>query len=416
MPTGNSLDNLNTLIRERWPNSLVNLLKIAGEVAHGLGYPIYIVGGAVRDLLLGRTNLDLDLVVEGNGVDVARQMASRLNSRLVVHHRFGTATLHADGKGLDIITARREDYPQPGALPVVQPGNLQDDLLRRDFTINTLAIRVEPGPFGELVDPYGGRQDLDNHLIRILHPRSFTDDATRILRALRYEQRLGFQLEKATAETMHRDVTMLDTISGDRLRHELELILKELFPEKIFSRLDEVGAMSRLLPSWKGDSDLETRMTLTRQAAPSSSLYLALFIYQLQPADAEHFIIRLKFPHKVALILRQTLELKTKLPLLDRTDLLPSNIYSLLKGFSPTAIQANALVTNLTQVRQNLHLYLDKLRYARLSLKGDDLMAMGVGPGPILGKLLDRLLEAKLNGEAPTREDEVRLVKSWLAT
>lgn len=408
------MSNLNTLIRERWPESFVTLLEAAGEVARGLHYSLYVVGGAVRDLLLERTNLDLDLVVEGNGVEVARQMAARLNMKLVVHHRFGTATLYPGGKGLDIATARQEDYPHPGNLPVVQFGNLADDLFRRDFTINTLAIRVEPGPFGELVDPYGGRQDLDNHLIRILHPRSFTDDATRILRALRYEQRLDFKLEKATAEAMRRDVAMLDTISGDRLRHELELILKEPFPERILRRLDEVGAMSRLLPSWNGDTNIESRMALARQTESSSSLYLALFIYPFDPTDNEVFIDRLRLPYKVAQILRQTLELKAKLPLLARADLRPGYIYSLLKGYSPTAIQANALVTDSLKVRQNLYLYLDKLRYASLSLKGDDLLKMGVELGPILGKLLDRLLKAKLNGEAPTREDEVKLVRSWL--
>ncbi|MDO8634783.1 MAG: CCA tRNA nucleotidyltransferase [Dehalococcoidia bacterium] len=407
--------NLNNLIKEFWPESLINLLEAAGEVAHGFNYKLFVVGGAVRDLLLGRaTNLDLDLVVEGNGVEVAQQMAARIKARLVVHNRFGTATLYPDGKGLDIITARREDYPHPGALPVVQFSNLADDLFRRDFTINTLAMKVEPGPFGELIDPYGGQQDLENRLIRILHPKSFIDDATRILRALRYEQRLGFRIEESTAAAIRRDIAMLDTISGDRLRHELELIMKELYPERIFRRMDEVGALSKLVLSWKGDSVIEKRMGLARQAEPSSSLYLALFVYPLDLADTEQFIARMRFPQKVSQILRQTLELKTKLPLLASADLLPSDIYRLLKEYSPTAIQANALATSSLQVRQNLYLYLDKLRFARLLLKGNDLVAMGVEPGPILGKLLDRLMKAKLNGEAPTREDEIRLVQSWL--
>ena len=406
--------NLNNLIKEFWPESLINLLETAGEVAHGLNYKLFVVGGAIRDLLLGRANLDLDMVVEGNGVEVAQQMAARLNARLVAHNRFGTATLYPDGKGLDIITARREGYPHPGALPVVQPSNLADDLFRRDFTINTLAMKIEPGPFGELIDPYGGQQDLENCLIRILHPKSFIDDATRILRVLRYEQRLCFQIEEVAAAAMHRDMAMLDTISGDRLRHELELILEEPCPERTFRRMDEVGALSKLVLSWKGDADIERRMALARQEEPSFSLYLALFVYPLDLADTEQFIARLRFPYKVSQILRQTLELKAKLPLLASADLLPSNINSLLKEYSPTAIQANALVTNSPQVQKYLHLYLDKLRYARLSLKGEDLVAMGVEPGPIMGNLLDRLMEAKLNGEAPTREDEVRLVRSWL--
>lgn len=407
--------NLNTLIHDRWPAPLITLLETAGKVAHSLGYSLYVVGGAVRDLLLGYTNLDIDLVVEGDGVAVARQLATRLRSKVVVHDRFGTAKLYYDGKGLDIITARRETYPHPGALPVVQPGSLKDDLFRRDFTINTLALRVEPGPFGEMVDLYGGQQDLENRLIRILHPKSFVDDATRILRALRYEQRLGFQLEKATAEVLRSDVAMLDTISSDRLRHEMELILKEPYPERVLRRLDEVGVMSKLLPSWKGDRELEARLTLARQAAPSPALYLALFVYPLEPADMESFISRLHFPAKTAHIMRHTSEIKNRLPFLAKEGIHPSQISSLVKDYSPTAILANALSAESSAVRQSLRLYLDKLRYVRLSLSGDDLIKMGVEPGPRLGQLLSRLLEAKLDGQVGSREEEVRMVRFWLS-
>lgn len=415
MPDGNQLVNLGPVVRERWPAHVLSLLEAAGAVARDLGVSLYVVGGAVRDLLLVRPNLDLDLVVEGDAVELARRLGAQSNSRVVVHSRFGTAKLYHVQGTLDIITARREDYPRPGALPVVQPGNLEADLFRRDFTINALAIRVEPGPFGELVDPYGGKLDLESRLIRVLHPKSFIDDATRILRAVRYERRLGFQLEEATARLLRRDVAMLDTISGDRLRHELELILKEPFPEKVLRRLDEVGALGRLLPPLSGDNGLEARLARARQAEPSPLLYLALLTYLLARTDVEQIVSRFNFPIRTARVLRDTVEVKGKLPLLARRGLPASEVYETLKYFSPTAILASALAADSLEARKSLRLYLDKLRYVRVSLKGNDLIEMGVAVGPRLGELLERLLKARLDGQAATREEEVGLVRGWLS-
>ncbi|MBI4288638.1 MAG: CCA tRNA nucleotidyltransferase [Chloroflexi bacterium] len=413
MPTARPPSDLLPLIRERWPASMLSLVEASGEIARDLGVKLHVVGGAVRDLLLGRPTLDLDLVVEGNAVEVVRRLAAGLDARLVVHSRFGTAKLYSEGWVLDVVTARREEYPRPGALPVVQPGNLTDDLFRRDFTINALAFKVEPGPLGELVDPHGGLKDLEARLIRVLHPGSFVDDATRILRAVRYEQRLEFCLEERTAELMRRDVAMLDTISADRLRRELELILREPYPEKVLWRLEDVGALSRLL-TWGLDEGLEARFGLARQVGPSPTLYLCLLAYLQEPTWLERFIARLRFPAKTAQAMRDTLEVKKKLPLLARAER-TSGIYRLLGGHSPTAILANALVGGSSQVQEKLRLYLDKLRYVKVSLKGSDLMEMGLAPGPRLGGLLDRLLAAKLDGEAPTRDDEAGLVREWLA-
>src|SRR4030042_3307017 len=238
-------ENCSPLLEKYLPPPVLALVKIAGAEASELGLGLYIVGGVLRDLFLGRANFDFDLVVEGEAIELAQKIAKDSQAKLTVHSRFGTAKLNSPGFSLDLATARSETYSKPGALPTVKPGNLKDDLVRRDFSINAMALHLNPKRFGEFIDLYHGKGDLDNKLIRILHPNSFIDDATRILRAVRYEQRLGFKLEAETEKLLRRDVTMLDTISGDPIRHELELILKEDKPELAIRRAEELRVLSQ---------------------------------------------------------------------------------------------------------------------------------------------------------------------------
>ncbi|MBI4299995.1 MAG: CCA tRNA nucleotidyltransferase, partial [Chloroflexi bacterium] len=197
------------------------MLVAAREAAEELGFGLYLVGGALRDLLLGRSGPDMDLVVEGDALRLAEALAAKLGARAIFHRRFGTAKLHKGSLVMDLATARAESYAHPGALPTVRPGALKDDLFRRDFTINAMALGIAGDAAGAIVDPFDSRQDLAARLVRILHPQSFIDDATRIWRAVRYEQRLGFHIEAETERLLRRDVGMLKTISGPRLRREL---------------------------------------------------------------------------------------------------------------------------------------------------------------------------------------------------
>ena len=180
----------------------------------------------------------------------------------------------------------------------MKPGSINDDLSRRDFTINAMAVELNPGHFGELLDLYGGRDDLEHKLIRVLHEKSFIDDATRIWRALRYEQRLDFQMEPATLKLLKRDIAMLDTISGDRIRHELELVLKEELPEKVLRRADELGVLAKLHPSLKGDGWLAEKFAQARELSlpdsPPVALYLSLLAYRLTADEIEQLISYLK--------------------------------------------------------------------------------------------------------------------------
>lgn len=376
------------------------------------------VGGAVRDLLLRRGNFDLDLVVEGDAIRLARMIAEATHRKITTHPRFQTAKIQWQEWSIDLATARSESYDRPGALPMVKPDSIANDLFRRDFTINAMAVELSPGRYGDLIDPYRGKDDLRLKLIRILHEKSFIDDATRIWRALRYEQRLDFRLEPDTLRLLNRDRPMLDTISGDRIRHELELVLKEEFPEKTLCRAAELGVLARLHAGLDCDSWLREKFAGARQISrpdlPAGGLYLALLTYRLDNAKTEELISSLKLPKALAQILRDTGSLRARLESLADPELSPSRIYSLLHGYSQPAIIANSLATNSPVVRKHIQVFL-RLRYIKPALTGNDLKKMGIAPGPRLKAILEQLHAARLDGEITSKkEEEEELVKKML--
>ncbi|MGA8848337.1 MAG: hypothetical protein WB564_00710 [Dehalococcoidia bacterium] len=413
--------NLARQIEQYLPQSLLELVKdISGQAAKR-GQTVYFVGGVVRDLLLGDPSLrsgprfDIDLVVESDAIKLAQQVAETSQAKLLAHHRFGTAKLRYENFTLDLATARKETYAKPGALPTVTPGTVKDDLIRRDFSINAMAISLAASDYGKLVDPHQGKNDLEHRLIRILHPGSFSDDATRILRAVRYEQRLGFELETQTAQLLKRDIPMLDTISGDRIRHELELIFKEKKPELVIKRLGELGVLPRIGPFLKGDGWVAEKFDKARclkKPNQLSSLYFCLLVYSSNEKDIEQFLARLNISAKLSQAMRDTLRLKTSLPLLDKPSLKPSEIYYMLREYEPVAIQANALAPESPTAHRNLQLFLTKLRYVRTALDGEELKKLGISAGPQMGQVLQILHKAKLDGEVRTKADERKLALS----
>jgi tRNA nucleotidyltransferase (CCA-adding enzyme) len=402
-------------IEQYLPRQLLELvIDISGQAA-GQGQRVYLVGGIVRDLLLGYPNYDLDLVVEGDAVKLAQQVAEINRARLLAHRRFGTAKLRYEKFTLDLATARKETYARPGALPTVTPGTLKDDLMRRDFSINAMAISLASNDYGELVDPYQGKTDLEHRLIRILHPKSFSDDATRILRGVCYEQRFGFEFEAQTARLLKRDISMMDTISGDRIRHELEHIFEEKRPELVIKRLGDLGVLHRINASLKGDGWIAEKFDKARslkKPAQLTSLYFCILIYSFSERDIEQFIARLNIPAKLSRAMRDTLRLKARLPLLDKSSLKPSEIYYLLRQHDPMAIQANAIATESSTIHRHLQLFLTKLRYVRTSLDGEELKRLGISAGPEMGRVLQILQKAKLDGEVRTKTDEKKLALS----
>jgi len=411
--------NLARIIEKELPAGLVNFMWLAGEIAHTRGERIYLVGGVVRDLLLGQANLDLDLVVEGNGIELAQRLKEINQGEITTHPRFNTAKLQWDRWSVDLTTARSETYAQPGALPSVTPSSIDNDLSRRDFTINAMAVHLNPGDYGRLVDPYDGRNDLKNRLIRVLHEKSFIDDATRIWRGLRYEQRLDFHLERETLKLLKRDTDMLDTISADRIRYEIECVLEERHPGKILRRAGELGVLAKLHPSLKGNGGLAEKFDQARKLSspqpPEIGAYLAFLAYPLTSEEVEIFISRLNLPKSLAQNLRDTIAVKNKMRSLAIPALSPSNIYRLLDGYSSLALIANSLATESPVARQNIRLFLNKLKNIKVSLTGEDLIQMGVAPGPQIREILEMLHQAKLNGKVTTRQDEAELVTGWLA-
>ena len=220
----------------------MNIIEIVGKIADELKIKAYIVGGSVRDKLLGMSNYDLDFVVEGDGIKFAEVLNKKLKGRLITYKAFGTATIELKGKRIDVVTARKESYKYPAAYPIVKPGAIKDDLFRRDFTINSMALAIDKKGLGRLVDFYGGQKDLTKGVIRVLHDKSFMDDPTRIFRAVRFSVRFGFKIEPHTKKLMKEAVLdgFLGEVNAGRIRKEIELFLKEKNPKKcldVFSKL-----------------------------------------------------------------------------------------------------------------------------------------------------------------------------------
>jgi tRNA nucleotidyltransferase (CCA-adding enzyme) len=333
------------------------------------GDPVYLVGGAVRDLLLGRGRADIDLVVEGD----AATLAARLGADVMAHERFGTAKLTVEGHEVDIATARTEAYPHPGALPVVGPAHhLEADLARRDFTINAMAIPLHGEP--RLVDPHGGRADLAAKRLRVLHPGSFVDDPTRAIRAARYAARFDFELEAETAELLRR--ADLNTVSADRREAELLRLASEVEAPRAFGLLGEWG----LVQLRAGGIELaEAADALLREApwkgeAPRER---TLYTAALGPAGAEAELARAA-PRR------------------------PSEAVALAAGRDPVE-----LVLARALGGEWLDRYLIEWRSVRLAIDGEDLIAAGVPQGPDLGRGLKGALRAKLDGEADGPEQEL---------
>jgi tRNA nucleotidyltransferase (CCA-adding enzyme) len=388
---------------------------------------VYLVGGPVRDVLLGAPVRDLDFVVEGDGPEVARQLAEDLGGRVLAHPRFGTATLSLNGCRVDVVSARKEVYLQPAALPQVFPGTIEEDLARRDFSANALAV-----PLGEarpkVLDLHGGVGDLRRGLIRILHPNSFVDDPTRILRAVRYEQRLGFRIERRTLARLRDAVANGHpaALTGDRLRHELERIFWEDRPGPALARAWDLGIIAAIHPALGGG---KTPAWLAAAVALDSGgdggeegdrtgagplVYLAALTYLLSPEEAEAVIRRLSMPKPWAQVVRDTASLRWLEAELADPSLPRSRLVALVEGSSQEAVLAVCRVSGSPGAASRLAEYLDELRFVAPALKGQDLLAMGVPGGPMVGRVLRGLREAKLDRKVSSEAEERLLVKEIL--
>ena len=402
------MSNIAPILDQRLVPAHAHLVRLAANASEQHGVELYLVGGTVRDMLLGQSPVDLDLSAVGGTLEFVATLAHELNGEVVAHSQFGTSKLKAGDTSIDLAIARSESYEHPGALPTVAPGSIHEDLSRRDFTINAMAISLGAEDWGDLVDPFDGQRDLELALVSALHPDSFIDDSTRILRALRYAQRLGFRLGAATERLIRRDLRYLDRIKGDRVRHELQRIFLEDNAASMLQMAQELGVLPAIYPGLGVDEGMLARL---RQAsiepeADKEHMLLVLLTYSLPTSELPGLISRLNMDSRWTRVARDADAVKSDFDSLRTPDLTPGRIHALLRGAGVEAIRGCTLAADDDLVVQRLELYLSELRHVNTILKGDDLIALGVPQGPMVGQLLDGLLASRLDGELVSREDE----------
>ncbi len=425
-----SWENCSEQMHRQLPQQLLNFLRTAGEIAAGLDYTVYCVGGFVRDLLLQVSNFDVDLVVEGDGLRLAAALADTFKAKLRTHERFGTAAvILPDGSKIDVATARTEYYEFPAALPQVEKSSLKEDMYRRDFTINTLAICLNPGHFGELIDYFGGSNDLRQGLIRILYNFSFVEDPTRIIRAIRFEQRYQFKIETDTMRFARDAIErrLLGKLSHKRILSELILILNEKDPLPALRRMQEIGVWKYVLPeinfekvSWSKFKrvPLVTGWWLDRYYGwrfRTWLIYLLILFAQVNAESREEILQNYPIDRtaKKAIIDAAAIpQLAARIS--ENRLLVPSDFDRMLSGLDNENKLYLLLCIKDEGAWDRINQYLDQKERVTIAINGQDLRDLGLKPGPAFKLILERLYEYKLDAKLMSRQEEIEMVKQWL--
>jgi len=419
---------------KKLPKELRSLITLACNVASVNHMSVYLVGGIVRDLILGKKNLDLDIVVQGDGIKFAEAFTQKLKARLIRHRRFGTAAIILDsGLKFDIATARKEFYPQPASLPEVTNGTLKDDLFRRDFTINAMAISIGAKDFGKLIDFFGGREDILHRKIRILHNLSFIDDPTRILRAIRFEKRYNFRIESKTLSALKEAVglKMPEIVQPQRLSNELILILKEDRPLRQIKRIQELAGFYfvnprlslskktyRLINSIEKQVRWFKKTHLRRRKLDIWLIYFMGLLDSLNINDVRAVCKRFCFPKgdEKRILTYKNFDSKY-IRQLNRTQIRPSEVFKILEPLSYEVILLlKAKYNKNINLKQHIKDFLGIYNGMRLYISGADLHRLGVKPGPSYQKIFANVLNAKLNGLIRTKKEELVLIKKLVRT
>ncbi|MBI3353297.1 MAG: CBS domain-containing protein [Nitrospirae bacterium] len=420
--------NLRHLLKERLPANIEKLLRDIGEVAEEAGMNAYVVGGFVRDLLLGHENLDIDVVIEGDGIAFANKLGRRFNARVKAHQRFGTAVvILPDDFRIDIATARTEYYEYPTALPTVELSSIKKDLYRRDFTINTLAIKLNKMDYGNLIDFFGGQRDIKEKAIRALHNLSLVEDPTRVFRAIRFEQRFNFKIGKHTQNLIKTAVRMelFHKLSGKRVLTELRLIFEEAEPIKAIMRMAEFDLLRFIHPEITvKDKNIRLFERIKEAIAWFDLLFLNLPIEKwliyfigllngLSKRDIEDVLKRLAVPERFARKLIEAAERSEKAlsEFYRHKKMENSRIYRLLHPLSTETVVFMMAKAKEEAAKKYISLYLTELRKIGLSITGNDLKKLGIKEGPLFRGILEKAFEKKLNGMLKTKKDELKFVK-----
>jgi tRNA nucleotidyltransferase (CCA-adding enzyme) len=418
----------NAFLRERLPEllpagGLALLFDLARE-AHGAGWDVYLEGGTVRDSLLGIPSYDIDVSVVGDAPTLAREVAQKVGAEVEVHELFRTATLVFEGDPftLDIVTARSERYERPGALPEIEAGSIEQDMARRDFTVNAMAVRILPGKIGHLVNLHGGLADLHARLIRVLHDKSFEDDPTRVFRAVKLAVRLDFEIEAHTFELILQAVRdgCLGHVSIDRIRRELLLIMQEPKASDVMALLDKLGVLSSVFPelAWPFAKGAMEQVEGGNQERLETHLAaLSIHFAGTDPELAEGLARFLHMPLPLVKLMRDAAGLMSVWDRLGAEGQKPSETYRLLHTLNPGSLKAVARINPSSHNSvewDRLQQYLEVWGQVTTALNGEYLKTLGVKAGPVYGEVLGALHDAKLDGELATEAEEKKFVAEWL--
>ena len=423
--------NVLKFMKERFTPRIIELLETIGKKAEELGYRAYVVGGFVRDLFLYRDNEDIDIVIEGDGIEFAKQYAKIVGARIHSYAKFGTAVIiFPDGFKIDVASARMEYYKFPAALPTVEMSSIKLDLFRRDFTVNTLSIQLNPGRFGLLIDFFSAQKDLKEKTIRVLHNLSFVEDPTRVFRAIRFEQRFGFSIGKLTSGLIENAVKMdfFKRLSGRRVFTEIRQILEEENPLAAIVRMNEYHLLDVIHPSIILNDDM---ISLFNSVKKVLSWHDLLFLEEPYMKWAVYFLALIRFcdkettceickrieiaPRYSSIFCKERFESDKHILWMERNlPLKNSVVYRKISIFRIELILYMMAATKNEQVKRSISNYFTQLRHIRATIKGKDLKKLGIEPGPIYRKILDAVLDGKLNGRIKNFNDELTFAKDYV--
>ena len=431
--------NISRAIIERLPPATRELLLLAGKLGRELRMPVYAVGGFVRDILMHKPNQDIDLVAEGNGIALAKALAKELNGRVRIHPQFLTSmVIFHDAKGgeqrIDVATARLEYYESPGALPTVELSSIKMDLYRRDFTINALALRLDCTPFGKIVDFFGGRRDIKEKVIRVLHTLSFVEDPTRCLRAVRFEQRYGFRIGQGSEKLIKNalKLNLMDRLSPCRLFHEFQHICAEENPPACIFRLNQLGILQAISPTLR----LNPTRNALLQRIHDMLVWYRLLYFEEQPQAWLIFFLglnqNLNYAETAANFQRMGLPESKRTDILNQREQIralrfrldawqkdeaagTAKVSTLCAHLKPLTLDSLLYLmagTSSAALEKSLSRYINQWRKETADINGTDLQSLGLAPGPAYGRILRAVLRAKLDGEAPSQEQQMDLART----
>jgi tRNA nucleotidyltransferase (CCA-adding enzyme) len=424
-------DNVAGLLRQRLPGYAYRLVRRIGALAGDNGMPAYIVGGFVRDMLLGVKNLDMDIVVEGDALKLLKLLQKEMDLTQIAHRRFGTASAtFSKGLKIDFASARREEYIYAAALPQITYSCMAEDLRRRDFTINSLAVNINREDFGRLLDLFNGRQDLLKGKIRILHDGSFIDDPTRIFRAVRFEQRYGFRIERHSRQLIRQAVKqgVLSNLSRFRLGREIVLLLKEDRPLGGIKRIYDLCGFRNMPLSIRLNRRIIKQFSLAEAAIVSLRkrgfeqhldnwmVYFMILTQNINPAGIKSLAQGFSLPRQD--IRRMESFRKNALPAAKKIDkkgpMHAHRIYQILHLLSYEELVALLGMSESRRMRRRINFFLRNLRQVRLKIKGRDLRKLKLSPGPKYSSVLEKVLYARLNGKVKSKGDELKFARTLI--